>query len=179
MNAMPWGIPRLLVALTMLAVLLAGWGRAAAWARPRRLGDQRLSRVRSGSGGRTPMRTLPAPTTMDDDASFGAWVRRRRRALDLTQADLARLVSCATVTVRMIEADTRRPSRELAQRLADYLEIVPADHATFIACARGRRRVAALGPVAGMGSHQSSQCDRIRPSTGGWEAACRGTTDGQ
>ena len=32
-------------------------------------------------------------------ASFGYWVRRRRKALDLTQVALARSVSCATVTI--------------------------------------------------------------------------------
>ena len=30
--------------------------------------------------------------TMDDNASFGYWIRRRRKALDLTQATLARQV---------------------------------------------------------------------------------------
>ena len=32
---------------------------------------------------------------IDEPASFGYWVRRRRKALDLTQADLARKVGCA------------------------------------------------------------------------------------
>jgi predicted ATPase/transcriptional regulator with XRE-family HTH domain len=89
---------------------------------------------------------------MDGDVSFGAWVRRRRRALDLTQADLARLASCATVMVRMIEADERRPSRELAERLADHLQLPPADRAAFIRSARAERRVEALSapvPLAG------------------------------
>ncbi len=42
---------------------------------------------------------------MDGNASFGYWVRRQRKALDLTQAELARRVGCAEGTIRMIEKD--------------------------------------------------------------------------
>jgi transcriptional regulator with XRE-family HTH domain len=68
--------------------------------------------------------------------SFGAWVRRRRRALDLTQAVLAARVACAESMLRKIEADTRRPSRQIAERLADALEIPEAERATFLRAAR-------------------------------------------
>jgi hypothetical protein len=37
---------------------------------------------------------------MDGDASFGYWVRRRHKALDLTQDALARQVGCAETTIR-------------------------------------------------------------------------------
>ncbi|MCB0160729.1 MAG: helix-turn-helix transcriptional regulator, partial [Caldilineaceae bacterium] len=47
----------------------------------------------------------------ESTASFGYWVRRQRLALDMTQADLARAVGCATVTISKIERDERRPSR--------------------------------------------------------------------
>ncbi|HET9224445.1 MAG TPA: helix-turn-helix transcriptional regulator, partial [Roseiflexaceae bacterium] len=46
---------------------------------------------------------------MSDTVSFGYWVRRRRKALDLTQAELAQRVGCAMVTIKKIEADERRP----------------------------------------------------------------------
>ena len=64
---------------------------------------------------------------MDSDASFGYWVRRRRKALDLTQEALARQVGCAGGTIRKIEGDARRPSRQIAERLAVCLEIPPAE----------------------------------------------------
>ena len=50
---------------------------------------------------------------MELPASFGYWVRRRRKALGLTQAELARRVGCAEVTIQKIEADERRPSARL------------------------------------------------------------------
>ena len=69
---------------------------------------------------------------MDGNASFGYWVRRQRKALDLTQAELARRVGCAEGTIRMIEADARRPSRQIAARLDDQFAISPADRGEFI-----------------------------------------------
>jgi predicted ATPase/class 3 adenylate cyclase len=74
---------------------------------------------------------------MERTASFGEWVRRRRKALDLTQAALARQVGCAEVTIKKIEADERRPSRQIALRLAESLQLAPAERAAFVQAARG------------------------------------------
>lgn len=68
-------------------------------------------------------------------ASFGYWVKRRRLALDLTQAALARQVGCATVTIKKIEYDERRPSLQMAERLAECLALPAAERAPFIAAA--------------------------------------------
>jgi predicted ATPase/class 3 adenylate cyclase len=74
---------------------------------------------------------------MEPTASFGYWVRRRRKALDLTQEELARQVGCAAITIKKIEADERRPSRQIAERLADRLQLAPAERAAFVQAARG------------------------------------------
>src|SRR6266545_2996313 len=74
---------------------------------------------------------------MERTASFGEWVRRRRKALDLTQAALAHQVGCAEVTIKKIEADERRPSRQIAERLADSLQLAPAERGAFVLAARG------------------------------------------
>jgi len=55
---------------------------------------------------------------MSDSISLGLWIKRRRKALDLTQADLAQRVSCSVDLIQKIEADARRPSRDMAARLA-------------------------------------------------------------
>src|SRR6187431_2102444 len=73
---------------------------------------------------------------MSDRASFGYWVRRRRKALDWTQGDLARRVGCAGITIQKIEADERRPSRQVAERLAEQLAIPAEERAAFLQCAR-------------------------------------------
>ena len=37
---------------------------------------------------------------MENVRSFGQWLKQRRKTLDLTQAELARQVGCATVTLQ-------------------------------------------------------------------------------
>jgi predicted ATPase/class 3 adenylate cyclase len=73
---------------------------------------------------------------MDDIVSFGYWVRRRRKALDLTQSDLARRAGCAVVTIQKIESDERRPAHQIAERLAEQLAIPADERAAFLQCAR-------------------------------------------
>jgi predicted ATPase/class 3 adenylate cyclase len=75
---------------------------------------------------------------MDEIASFGAWLRRRRKALDLTQAELADQAGCATGTIKSIEADARRPSKQLAERLANLLELHLDERAAFLKAARAK-----------------------------------------
>ena len=72
-----------------------------------------------------------------DESSFGVWLQRRRRALDMTQADLGRRVGIAAATIRKIEADERRPSTQVAERLADALAVPPAGRVLFVRAARG------------------------------------------
>jgi tetratricopeptide (TPR) repeat protein/transcriptional regulator with XRE-family HTH domain len=71
--------------------------------------------------------------------SFGYWLRRRRKALDLTQEELAQTVSCSRFAIRKIEADERRPSRRLAERLAEKLSIPPQEREAFLDAARSIR----------------------------------------
>lgn len=68
--------------------------------------------------------------------SFGYWLRRRRKALDLTQEELGQRVSCSRFAIRKIEADERRPSRHLAERLAERLGIPAEERAAFLEAAR-------------------------------------------
>src|SRR5262249_48006359 len=77
--------------------------------------------------------------SMSELFSFGAWVRQRRRALDLTLEELAARVGCAAVTIRHIETDERRPSKQLAARLADGLQLSADERPAFLQAARGER----------------------------------------
>ena len=71
--------------------------------------------------------------------SFGYWLRRRRKALDLTQEALAQRVGCSGFSIRKIEADERRPSRRLAERLALSLAIPEEERRDFLNAARAVR----------------------------------------
>jgi transcriptional regulator with XRE-family HTH domain len=74
---------------------------------------------------------------MSEELSFGRWLRRRRRALDLTQKDLANQVGCAEITVRRMEADAYKPSKELAFVLFEKLGIPEPERPQWILFARG------------------------------------------
>ena len=78
---------------------------------------------------------------MEAPASFGGYVRRRRKALDLTQEELANCVGCSTATIQKIERDERRPSRQIAELLAGCLEISQPDRLNFIKAARAERNI--------------------------------------
>ena len=71
--------------------------------------------------------------------SFGYWLRRRRKAMDLTQEALAQRVCCSGFSIRKIEADERRPSRRLAERLAAVLAIPEEERRDFLGAARAVR----------------------------------------
>lgn len=68
---------------------------------------------------------------------FGEWLKQKRQALDITQETLAEVVNCAVDTIRKIEAGRRRPSRQLAELLADYFSTSPDERAAFVQRARG------------------------------------------
>ena len=78
---------------------------------------------------------------MEPTSSFGYWLRRRRKALDLTQDELAQRVGCAVGTISKIEADERRPSQQLAERLADCLRSAADERAAFLQAARAELAV--------------------------------------
>src|SRR5258707_4216614 len=67
---------------------------------------------------------------------FGSWLKQRRKALDLTQQDVADQVGYSVVTIRKIERNVLRPSTQIVERLADVLAVPADEHATFVGFAR-------------------------------------------
>jgi predicted ATPase/DNA-binding XRE family transcriptional regulator len=74
---------------------------------------------------------------MNEGVAFGRWLKARRQALDLTQETFADRVNCALSTVEKIERGLRRPSPQVAERMAEVLRVPPAERAAFVARARG------------------------------------------
>ncbi len=54
--------------------------------------------------------------------SFGHWLKQQRRACALTQTELAQRVYCAEITIRKIEANQLRPSKQLTRSLLEKLD---------------------------------------------------------
>src|SRR5262249_14430291 len=92
-------------------------------------------------------------TLVDIDASFGYWLRRRRKALDLTQEAVAERAGCSVAAIRKLERDERRPSRQVAGLLAGVLEIPPAERERFLRVARGER-----------GTHELAAAEALTPA---------------
>jgi len=74
---------------------------------------------------------------MGETETFGKWLRHRRRDLDLTQEELARQVGCAAITIRKIEADEMRPSKQLAEALVGQLGVPGSERDKYLRFARG------------------------------------------
>ncbi|NOK60107.1 MAG: hypothetical protein GFH27_549291n300 [Chloroflexi bacterium AL-W] len=71
-----------------------------------------------------------------DTSSFGSLLKARRKELDLSRELLAEHVGCLVEMIRKVEVNQRRPSRELAQRLAQCLSLSPEETNIFIKSAR-------------------------------------------
>jgi predicted ATPase/transcriptional regulator with XRE-family HTH domain len=71
------------------------------------------------------------------EVSFGEWLRRRRKAAGWTQEQLALQISCSTSALKKIEAEERRPSAQIVERLAEIFNIPTAERTSFMRFARG------------------------------------------
>lgn len=89
---------------------------------------------------------------MDQEFSFGTWIKRRRTILGLTRDALAKQVGYSFAMMRKIEDDERRPSLRAAELLARALEIPQDQQEAFLRVARQERAVDELGRVDEKGS---------------------------
>ncbi|MBL8062438.1 MAG: helix-turn-helix domain-containing protein, partial [Anaerolineales bacterium] len=69
--------------------------------------------------------------------SFGEWLKRQRKAMGLTQKLLANRVGCSEITLRKLEAEDRRPSVQIIERIAQIFQIPPTEQKNFLRFARG------------------------------------------
>ncbi|MBK9710081.1 MAG: tetratricopeptide repeat protein [Kouleothrix sp.] len=94
---------------------------------------------------------------MESLVSFGEWLSQRRKTLRLSRTELAHDAGCAVVTLRKVEADERRPSVQIAKRLAPLLQLPSTVQATFVAVARGELAVEQLPPPDLLQTHGTPQ----------------------
>src|SRR5262249_52989373 len=86
---------------------------------------------------------------MTKTISFGTWLHQRRRTLDLTQQVFADQVGCARITLSRIEADSLKPSKELALLLLEKVGIPEAERESWVRFARGQGGIPSPGsPVS-------------------------------
>jgi predicted ATPase/DNA-binding XRE family transcriptional regulator len=78
-------------------------------------------------------------------ATFAQLVKERRRALGIAQKELAQCAGCSVKTIEKIEAGERRPSRQIADLLAECLDILPTEREPFLELARAPLPAPPLG----------------------------------
>lgn len=78
--------------------------------------------------------------------TFGEWLRQSRDQLRLTRDEFAARVGCSVSTLRKIEDDQRQPSPQIAELIANCLNIPSAERSTFVKVARGEWSVERLLP---------------------------------
>lgn len=72
----------------------------------------------------------------DVPVAFGRWLKRLRSQQNFTQEALAEAVYCSVQLIRFWEGGRRRPSLEMAERLADVLQVPADQRVLFIQQAR-------------------------------------------
>lgn len=72
-----------------------------------------------------------------EERAFSEWLKQQRKALDLTQRELASQVGCSSVLIAKLESGQRRPSKQITTRLAQVLAIPQEQRAYFSLQARG------------------------------------------
>jgi predicted ATPase/transcriptional regulator with XRE-family HTH domain len=78
---------------------------------------------------------------------FGEWLRGQRAARKLTREEFAKRVGCSVSALRKIESGERRPSTQIAELMANCLEVPPEERGTFVRVARGELSVDRLRSV--------------------------------
>ena len=98
------------------------------------------------------------------DYSFGNWIKRRRKALDLTQQELAQRVGCSLSLIFKIESDERRPSRQIAELLVGQLEIPPDQRDLFLKVARQEKGITNLETIPPLSALEPASAPKQNPS---------------
>lgn len=71
------------------------------------------------------------------EVTFGEWLKHQRRAQGWTQKELALQVNCSISAIRKIEAEDRRPSAQIVERLMQVFQIPQNERTVFLRFARG------------------------------------------
>ncbi len=91
-----------------------------------------------------------------EQLSFGQWLSWRRKSLGMTQKQLADHVNCATITIRKLEAEQRRPSIQVAERLAKTFNVPHDEKEGFLQYARGYKPLSSSFEVHSVPWHPDS-----------------------
>src|SRR5512135_2393239 len=78
--------------------------------------------------------------------TFGEWLREQRSRRTLTREEFANCIGCSVSTLRKIEDGERRPSAQIAELLANCLDVPSEERPMFVRVARGELNADRLHP---------------------------------
>ncbi|HLO30018.1 MAG TPA: helix-turn-helix domain-containing protein, partial [Anaerolineales bacterium] len=76
--------------------------------------------------------------------TFGEWLQQQRSLRRLTREEFAKRVGCSVSALQKIEYGTRRPSTQIAELMANCLDVPLEERSTFVRVARGELSVERL-----------------------------------
>ena len=94
------------------------------------------------------------------EVSFGEWLKRQRNTRGLNREQLAHQIGCAVITLRKIEAEERRPSPQIVERLAEIFDIPQTERVAFLRFARGDWQSVPVGMKEDIPWHTSTKSPR-------------------
>jgi len=103
---------------------------------------------------------------MGQPVTFGEWLRQRRDELRFTRKEFSERVGCSVSALRKLESDERRPSLQIAELIANCLEVPLAERKTFLHVARGELAIERL------------RSESRQPARAGASSALAGATPG-
>ncbi len=80
--------------------------------------------------------------------TFGEWLRQQRNQSGLTRGQFADRVGCSIAFLRKIEDGERRPSTQIAELMANCLNVPTVERSTFVKVARGELSVDRISPLS-------------------------------
>jgi predicted ATPase/transcriptional regulator with XRE-family HTH domain len=103
------------------------------------------------------------------ETSFGTWLKGQREALGLTQQELAEQVPCSVEAIRKLESGTRKPSKQIAERLAACLRVPADEREAFVLFARAHG-VAPASPASSAAAGGPASSAEGSPSVAPWRS---------
>jgi predicted ATPase/transcriptional regulator with XRE-family HTH domain len=99
---------------------------------------------------------MPTPhkdNRLSGGTAFGVWLKQRRNTLGLAQKELAERAGCSVVMIEKMESGERRPSSQVAEMLAECLNVPADEHRAFTEFARARLSPTQMAMLAEAASH--------------------------
>src|SRR3990172_6482160 len=100
---------------------------------------------------------------MVSPVTFGEWLRQKRDDLRFTRKEFSERVGCSVSALRKFEFDERRPSIQIAELIANCLEVPLAERKTFVQVARGELTIDRLPPSLKWVAHPAFPQPKAHP----------------